>query len=142
MRIRDGHAVTTWNRIQSPMAHSLQSDDHKCYHSERPKSCRFLLDLRSADSEAIAATRDFNRWHPGAGELHSRWRAGRFVAKEAVSRTSWRQRFHGVLVLTWRSRTPRTGLTCQVRGCGVWFGKGTFSDLARQCGLVLRVDVT
>lgn len=31
MRIRDGNAMTTWNRITSPMVHSLQSEDYRCY---------------------------------------------------------------------------------------------------------------
>ena len=35
-------------------------------------------------------------------------------------------RVFGVLITTWQYRTPRTGLTCWIRDCGVCVGKGRF----------------
>lgn len=41
-------------------------------------------------------------------------------------------RLHGLLILTWRSRTPWTGLTCWRRDCGVCVGRGRYSDTRRR----------
>jgi hypothetical protein len=49
-------------------------------------------------------------------------------------------RLYGLLILTWRSRAPWTGLTCWTRDCGVCVGKGTFSDLTRQRRFVCQVQ--
>ena len=45
-------------------------------------------------------------------------------------------RVYGLLILTWRSRTPWTGLTCWIRDCGVCVGKGTISGPPAEISLM------
>ena len=86
---------------------------------------RCISGSRAATTSKSAIIRLAYNAHPQGGQRR------RACGERNCVKNLLAARLYGLLILTWRSRTPGTGLTCRIRDCGVCLGKGRYLDTRR-----------